>query len=813
MGTVGLNFGSPTSGAGFDVTTTVASIVSNLQNVETPWKNQLTTLQSQDTVISNLGTLFSTVSTDIGQLTDFEGVLAQKTGSSSDTNVLELTSASTTAVAGTHAVIVNSLAQTSSGYLAPITNASDTLSGSITLKVGTGTAQTINLANLSESDQNLAGLASAINSSGVGIDASVLTDSSGSRLSLVSSISGADGDITVTNNTIADATTSSGTLAYTSAVSGGDASITVDGVKLTSASNTVTNLIPGLTFQLLSASPQQSDGSAEPVQVVIANDNSGVETAVNQLVTDYNSLMTALTAQEGNTSTGTPEPLFGSPTLSLLQQQLLNSLNAQNPTGYLDSITDNAGVTLADSSSITISLGNGSKETIAVGSGTSSNGTFYTGSGSGYNTLDGLAATINAAAADTPIAYSGSSDGDTGTMTVSNISPLTGVAPELAGNLTIQVGSGTPQTVTMDEVNSAEGGTTLADVADYIHSNASTLGVDATTTDNGDGTSTLSLSSSALSAGSLTVSSDIVIPGSGVTAAIITQNGDSSLTLTNLASGTNGAMSVTSNLTANTPTALTYFDLQGYSSTTADSGTLGEAGTTDALTGSVTFQVGGGTGQTVTMNEVETAEGGTTLADLANYIQANYSSAVTAETVNNSDGTQSLTLTSNTDGSDGALTVTSNLYDSSNITPSTLNYTTSSDVNSLTSLGISLNNDGTMTFDASALDTLLNSDFSGVLGFFQNSNSWGQSFASMLNNAGSSSSTGILALAAQSNSNIETSLNTKITSENTQISTEQTQLTAELNQANEVLQELPSQLDGINELYSAITGYNQSTNG
>jgi hypothetical protein len=27
------------------------------------------------------------------------------------------------------------------------------------------------------------------------------------------------------------------------------------------------------------------------------------------------------------------------------------------------------------------------------------------------------------------------------------------------------------------------------------------------------------------------------------------------------------------------------------------------------------------------------------------------------------------------------------------------------------------------------------------------------------------------------------------------------------------LQELPTQLDGINELYSAITGYNSNTNG
>ena len=36
MGTVGLDFGSPTSGAGFNVSSTVAEIVGNLQKVETP---------------------------------------------------------------------------------------------------------------------------------------------------------------------------------------------------------------------------------------------------------------------------------------------------------------------------------------------------------------------------------------------------------------------------------------------------------------------------------------------------------------------------------------------------------------------------------------------------------------------------------------------------------------------------------------------------------------------------------------------------------------------------------------------------------
>jgi flagellar hook-associated protein 2 len=571
MGTVGLSFGSPTSGTGFNVSQTVASIVSNLQNVETPWQNQLTSLESQDSVISNLGTLFSNLSNDLSQLTDFQGVLAQKSGSSSDNSVLELTAASASATAGTHTVVVQNLAQTSSGYLDAVSNSSDTLSGSLTIGVN-GNSQTFDMSDLS--NQTLAGLASAINSSNVGVTANVLTDASGSRLSLVSNTSGAAGEMTVSSS-ITDPNNDStsnpnGTLNYNDAVDGKNAQLTIDGVQLESASNTVTNLIPGVTFQLLEPSPTtDSSGDQETVQVVIANDNTQVESAVNQFVSDYNSLISAVNTQEGNTSSGTPEPLFGSPTISLLQQQLLSGINTANPNGYFDAISSNDAL----SGSVTITVGSGTAQTIDVPSGPD-------------NTLAGLAAAINSA-------YAGSASG------------------------------------------------------------------------------------------------------------------------------------------------------------------------------------------------------------------------VTASVVSTSTGSQ-LELLSGTAGSSGALTVTSSLTDTT--TGTAINYNGSgSDINSLTSLGISVNNDGSLTFDANSLDSTLNSDYSSVENFFQGAASWGQSFSTLLTNAGTSSPTGILALASSSNSSIESSLNAEITKENSLISAEQSSLTAELNSANETLQELPSQLDGMNELYSAITGYNQNS--
>src|SRR3569833_957828 len=130
MGAVGLNFGSATSGKGFDVTNTVEQIVTNLQTVEKPWKDQLTALQSKDAALSSLGTQLATLTSDLQALTDFNGTLAYKTGSSSNTDVLSLSSASASAVAGTHTVIVQNLALVSTTATYAI-KATDSLAGGI----------------------------------------------------------------------------------------------------------------------------------------------------------------------------------------------------------------------------------------------------------------------------------------------------------------------------------------------------------------------------------------------------------------------------------------------------------------------------------------------------------------------------------------------------------------------------------------------------------------------------------------------------------------------------------------------------------
>src|ERR1700677_3246684 len=221
MGTVGLSFGSATSGQGFDVATTVAQIQAASAAIETPWQNQLTALQAQDPVFSTLGTDLASLSSSIQALTDVDGVFSNKEGSSSDPNTISLTSSDPSAAAGSHTVVVNSLASTSSEVSDSIANANDTLSGSVTIN---GQEIDVNNAN---GNNTLSSLASGINSAALGVTAEVLTDSSGSRLSLESNTSGAAGQITITGS-LTDSSTGN-SVAFTSGQPGADASLVVDG--------------------------------------------------------------------------------------------------------------------------------------------------------------------------------------------------------------------------------------------------------------------------------------------------------------------------------------------------------------------------------------------------------------------------------------------------------------------------------------------------------------------------------------------------------------------------------------------------------
>ncbi len=435
MGTpVGISFGSPTSGQGFNVASTVSQITASMQAVETPWNNQLTQLKSEDTVYTQLGTDLSNLTTSLQTLTNFQGILESKQGSSSNTNVLQLLSASNTALAGSHTVTVNSLAQTASYYSEDFSNPNDLVNGSLTLTVNGGSPVTINTASGGET---IAQIASDVNNANAGVTANIITDSGGSRLSLVSNASGTTGNFTV-GTTLTDATNTSNIISFTQAQAGSNASFVVDGISETSASNTVTNAIPGVSFQLLSAA------SSSPVQVEIANNNTAVEAAVQSFVSAYNTALTDLNAQEGNTSTGAPEPLFGNPTVALLQSQLQSAMTYIVPSGLTATGSQSTGYTFTAPSAT---------DTYTAAAGTFGTGASGTGSSAAIttpSTLTQIAADLNASGTGYSATLNSTNTAMTVTASSSTPATLAATAPTLSASGSGSISSMTQLGITVN---------------------------------------------------------------------------------------------------------------------------------------------------------------------------------------------------------------------------------------------------------------------------------------------------------------------------------------------------------------------------
>ena len=328
MGTVGISFGSATSGTGFDVASTVSSILAVERTPETAWATRTTALQAQDTVLSTLGTNTSALSTALATLTGFDGVFSQKTGATSDTTAVVLTNVTSAADIASHTLSVQTLAQTSKDHSNAVASGA-TLQGTLKLTVGSGTEQDVTIA----AGSTVAQVASQINAASLGVTASLITDSSGTRLSLTSGTSGTAGELTIDSSGVTDSTSTP--LSFVESQPGVDAAYTLDGASLTSSSNTVSTALSGVTFQLVGTTSNSSvtgTTSSTSVTLQVAADTSSVATALSTFVSAYNTLAKSLTAQEGKDSSGNAEPLFGSPVVQELQSGLSAALSFVNGT-------------------------------------------------------------------------------------------------------------------------------------------------------------------------------------------------------------------------------------------------------------------------------------------------------------------------------------------------------------------------------------------------------------------------------------------------------------------------------------------------
>ena len=340
-GLINMNGFNLTNGQGINVATIVNELVSAASVPETQWEAQETTVSSQ---ISDLNTIESNVKqllSDVTSLSDPAGEVASRTATSSDTSLVSASAVSATAV-GDHTVVVSNLATTSSYYTGEVTSASTQLaSGTFDITVGSGKTNTITIGS---SNNTLTGLASSINKMNIGVTASVVTDANGARLALVSQSSGAAGDLTV-----ADTTTGGSGLSFTKAVTGVNASLTVDGVPVSSASNTVTGAVAGMTLNLAGADPKTT------VNISITPDTTDVVKTIASFVSDYNTVVSNVnTEYTYNSSTGTAGPLSGNSTLEMLQSTMLGqSSYTAGSTSGINTLAD-LGITMNDDGTLTV---------------------------------------------------------------------------------------------------------------------------------------------------------------------------------------------------------------------------------------------------------------------------------------------------------------------------------------------------------------------------------------------------------------------------------------------------------------------------
>jgi flagellar hook-associated protein 2 len=347
MGTIN-SFGNvllPAGSTPIDVQSLLNSALAAAQAPLTNLQQQQTTVETQSAALQVIGNDVTSLTTAAQALTHTNGAINALTATSSNTNVLSA-SADSTAQAGSHSIVVNSLATTASYYTNAVALATTPLAtGTFQIGVGGNPAATVTVDN---TDNTLNGLAAAINAKNLSVTASVITDANGARLALVSNTSGSAGSITVSGNTTG--------LAFTQAATGANASLTVDGVPVNSASNTVGGVIPGVTLNLAGAAP------GETVSLSLTPDASQASTAVSQFVTAWNKVIGDINTQFTVSPDGTGGGALESDNnLRDIQNQLLSAVSY--------SVSGNSG--LVNLASIGINLN--TDGTLSLDSGTLSN--------------------------------------------------------------------------------------------------------------------------------------------------------------------------------------------------------------------------------------------------------------------------------------------------------------------------------------------------------------------------------------------------------------------------------------------------------
>ncbi len=445
------------NGSGIDTDTLITNLTAaQKSSVETP----ITTKQTANTAqISSVGTISSDLTTFAQAMNSLvQGGTLQTQPVSSDAGTMSVAAVAGVPVGALNqSVTVNAIAQAQSVKSAAYgtTQAFDT--GTLTLTVGTGSPVSI---TVDSSNNTLSGIAQSINAAAAGITASVITGSDGTGTLVLKGATGAAQSFTLASADDTSATQPDGALSLANLSYGGtasttgltqtqtaqDASITVDGVTVSRTTNSFSDVIPGVTMNLVKTGT---------VNLSSTRPNDAITTALTNFVDSYNYLLGELnTATAAATSSSDAGPLRGNQAIRSLKTQLsqlttkplnatgsirtlaeLGVKTAQDGTLSVDSSTLNTMLTQypddVESMFVTSQSSSSSKVVITSSAGATSSGVFQ---------VTGITPAVNGGNAGGSI---------NGVPMTANIWNLTAASGSGADGLSLQILSGTPTSATI----------------------------------------------------------------------------------------------------------------------------------------------------------------------------------------------------------------------------------------------------------------------------------------------------------------------------------------------------------------------------
>jgi flagellar hook-associated protein 2 len=286
-------------------------------------------IQTRQTAFRNVESKLLSLRADVGVLSrNTNNPLTRLAVTASDTSAIAAR-ASSSAVAGVYRLTVNSTAQAHQVATQGLADADSQITqGTFEIRLGSGDLKSI---TIDSNNNTLSGLAAAINSSGAGVSANVIQDSSGGaapwRLVLTSTRTGASNVISVSNN-LADSAGSAVKPEFdflNPVQAAEDARVTLGSgagaISVTSSTNQFKNVIAGVDFDLLQAT------SGQVLSLTVAKDNSAAIDAVQSFVESFNGVVQYIDDNSKyNAATSEGGVLLGNQSAARIQQSLRSTI-------------------------------------------------------------------------------------------------------------------------------------------------------------------------------------------------------------------------------------------------------------------------------------------------------------------------------------------------------------------------------------------------------------------------------------------------------------------------------------------------------